>query len=103
MANPNPTKRGPIKDKPFRDALRMEILAMGDDAKGLRTIARSLIKNAVAKDNAAIREIADRLDGKVPQAIVGDDEYDPIQIATDEDRAKALAVFLGKAGGEEKK
>jgi hypothetical protein len=39
----------------------------------------------------------------VPQAIVGDDDYDPIQVATDEDRAKALAVLLAKAGAEEKK
>ena len=101
MANPHPTQRGPIKDKPFRDALRMEILAMGADHKGLRAIARSLIKNAVSNDNSAIREIADRIDGKVPQAIVGDDEYDPIQIeATDADRAKALAALLAKTAVE---
>src|ERR1035437_178138 len=97
MANPHPTKRGPIKDKPFRDALRMEILAMGDDHKGLRAIARALINKAIDNDTSSIREIADRIDGKVPQAIVGDDEYDPIQVATDDDRAKALAVFLAKA------
>lgn len=103
MANPHPTKRGPIKDKPFRDALRMEILAMGDDHKGLRLVARKLLDNAVNNDLSAIREIADRIDGKIPQAIVGDDEYDPIQVATDEDRVKALAVLLAKAAAEEKK
>jgi hypothetical protein len=100
MANPNPTKRGPIKDKPFRDALRMEILAMGDNHKGLRLVARKLLDNAVNNDLSAIREIADRIDGKIPQAIVGDDEYDPIQVATDEDRVKALAVLLAKAAAE---
>src|ERR1017187_8415518 len=96
MANPHPTKRSPIKDKPFRDALRMEILAMGEDSKGLRKVARKLLDNALNNDNFAIREIADRIDGKVPQAIVGDDEYDPIQVATDADRAKALAALLAK-------
>ena len=103
MSNPHPLKRGPSKDKPFRDALRMEILAMGEDHKGLRKIAKSLVGNAIAGDNVAIREIADRIDGKVPQAIVGDDDYDPIQVATDEDRAKALAAFMAKAGGGENK
>ena len=97
MANPHPVKRGLAKDKPFRDALRMEISSMGADFKGLRTIARALIDNAKSGDSPSIREIADRIDGKVPQAIVGDDEYDPIQVeATDADRAKALAALLAK-------
>ena len=79
----------------------MEILAMGEDSKGLRKVARKLLDNALNNDNSAIREIADRIDGKVPQAIVGDDEYDPIQIeATDADRAKSLAALLSKTGAE---
>src|ERR1017187_2511650 len=101
MANPHPTKRSPIKDKPFRDPLRMEIHAMGEDSKGLRKVARKLLDNALNNDNFAIREIADRIEGKVPQAIVVDDEYDPIQIeATDADRAKALAALLAKTAVE---
>jgi hypothetical protein len=68
MANP----RGQQRDKPFRDALRMELAAAGEDHRVLREIARNLIDVARHPDIAAlpaIREIADRLDGKPAQAI----------------------------------
>jgi hypothetical protein len=75
MANP----RGQQRDKPFRDALRMAIAdAEGDFAK-LRKVANALVKRGTAGDVQAIKEIADRLDGKVPTAIVGDEEYAPVQ------------------------
>lgn len=67
MANPT-GKSGP-RDKPFRDALRMELAAAGEDHKALRLIARNLIQLAASGDMQAIREIADRTDGKVAQAI----------------------------------
>ncbi len=60
------------KDKPFREALRMEIAALGDeDPKALRGLARRLLDMASAGDQslAAIKEVADRLDGKPAQAI----------------------------------
>jgi hypothetical protein len=59
------------KDKPFRDALRMEIAALGeDDPKALRGLARNLLAIASGADGLqAIREIADRLDGKPAQAV----------------------------------
>jgi hypothetical protein len=57
-------------------------LARGEKAKhpagSLRANAQLLLLKG---DVAAIREIADRLDGKVPQSIVGDDESDPIRYA----------------------
>lgn len=61
----------PNKDKPFRDALRMELAALGDDdPKALRGLARRLLATAAADDGlAAIKEIADRLDGKPAQAV----------------------------------
>jgi hypothetical protein len=31
-------------------------------------------------DMQAIKELADRMDGKVPQAVVGDDEHDAINL-----------------------
>ena len=76
MANP----RGQQRDKPFRDALRLEIAAAqdADDYRSLRTIARRLLGEAAGGDVAAIREIADRIDGKVPQAVVGDDDHPPV-------------------------
>lgn len=75
MANP----RGQQRDKPFRDALRMEaaLAERGEDTpapKGsLRWIARQLL-NRAGEETAAAKEIGDRLDGKPAQAIVGDEE-----------------------------
>lgn len=40
----------------------------------LRDIADALVNKAVEGDIAAIKEVADRLDGKVPQAVIGDEE-----------------------------
>ncbi len=60
------------KDKPFRDALRMELAAVGEDHKALRQIARNLISLATKDDQSAmqaIKEIADRMDGKPAVAI----------------------------------
>lgn len=61
----------PNKDKPFRDALRMELAALGDDdPKALRGLARKLLTIASGDDGLpAIKEIADRLDGKPAQAV----------------------------------
>ena len=78
MANP----RGQQRDKPFRDALRMEIAAAGEDHKALRKVARALLTKAASGDVHAIREIGDRMDGKVAQAVVGDDRSGPIMIVT---------------------
>lgn len=81
MANP----RGQQRDKPFREALRMEAnLADSQEAtpapKGsLRWIARQLLERA-GEETAAAREVGDRLDGKPAQAIVGDEEAAPIKL-----------------------
>ena len=65
------------KGKPFRNALRMEIAALGEDHKTLRDIARNLITLAGRGEKealSAIREIADRLDGKSAQMNGEDDD-----------------------------
>lgn len=67
-------------EKPFRDALRMQLLEAGEDHKALRAIAAKLMEKALEGDMQAIKELADRTDGKVPQAIVGDDDSDPIKL-----------------------
>jgi len=70
------------KDKPFRDAIRMEaqLAESGEETpapKGsLRWIARQLLIRA-GEETAAAREIGDRLDGKPAQAIIGGDDDDP--------------------------
>ena len=71
---------GRRQEKPFRDALRMEIAAAGEDHKALRIVAAKLLELAQSGDMQAIKELADRSDGKVPQAVVGDDELDPIKL-----------------------
>ena len=60
------------KDKPFADALRMELAAAGEDHKALREIARNLIELAKTSSKdalPAIGQIADRTDGKPAQAV----------------------------------
>src|SRR5882762_11457371 len=64
---------GGNRAKPFRDALKLEI-AQADGPRELRKIARALIKEAGSGNVMAIKEFADRLDGKVPQPVAGDDE-----------------------------
>ena len=75
---------GRQKERPFRDALRMEMAAadLGDTVdvkpRSIRAVARALIDKAMEGSEAAAREIADRIDGKVPQAVVGDSDHDPV-------------------------
>ena len=52
----------------------------GTDKTKLRAVADALVDKAMSGDVAAIKEVADRIDGKVPQALVGDDEFDPINL-----------------------
>lgn len=54
------------REKPFNDALR---LALRGDPLRLRRIAEKLAEKAEEGDLAAIREIADRLDGKPAQVV----------------------------------
>jgi len=79
MANP----RGQQRDKPFRDALRMAITDSKGNFKKLRKIADALADKAISGDVQAIKEVADRLDGKVAQSITGDDELDPIKVISE--------------------
>ena len=70
---------GRKQEKPFRDALRVEIAEAGENPKALRNIAKKLIALAEDGDMQAIKEFADRLDGKVVQTIGGDEDH-PLSI-----------------------
>ncbi|MSX98129.1 MAG: hypothetical protein F2743_08460 [Actinobacteria bacterium] len=73
----------PNKDKPFRDALRMEIAEAGENLRALRAIARNLIAQAGKDETSAlgaIKEVADRLDGRVAQPIAGADGEGAVQM-----------------------
>jgi len=76
---------GPWKDKLWRDTLRQTALQLVDDPrKGktkLEAAAVALFRSAIAGDVPALKEIGDRLDGKVPQALVGGDaDSQPIRV-----------------------
>ena len=82
----NPT--GARKTKEMREALR---IVLKDFEKGLLdkprnnmdAIVRAHVSKALEGDMAAIKEIYDRIDGKVPQGVVGGDEGDrPISLVT---------------------
>jgi hypothetical protein len=75
------------REKPFNDALR---IALRSDPHRLRRIAEKLAEKAEEGDLAAIREIADRLDGKPIQML---DRRDvPVTELTD---AELFAIAAG--------
>jgi len=90
---------GRVKAKPFREALEM---GLGSAANGeeclappgsLRWNARKLLEQG---DVQSIRELADRLDGKVPQAVVGDNDHDPLCVVTRIDRVIIPSPHTGR-------
>ena len=69
------------REKPFNDALRM---ALRGDPLRLRRIAEKLAEKAEEGDLAAIREIADRLDGKPGQFVDRHDVVTADELTNDE-------------------
>jgi hypothetical protein len=87
-------------EKPFATALRMELAAAGDSHRELRLIARNLITLARAGEPGAmqaIREIADRLDGKPKQEAEVTLRQALARELSDDDLA---AIALGAGDGE---
>jgi len=73
----NPGGRGK-KEKPWRDAIRRAITRHAEgDLQALDRAADKLVLQAIAGDMVAQKELGDRLDGKVAQALIGGDEDDP--------------------------
>lgn len=76
-----PGNQNAAKGKEFRQALkRVMARRSGNVSAGLEKVAETLLDAADAKEQWALREIMDRIDGKPAQAIVGDDEHDAISI-----------------------
>lgn len=99
---------GRSKEKPFLDALRLEIAAAGKDQFALRKVAAQMLKRAMAGDLAAATFIADRLDGKPVQAVANDGD-DPFEVAVtriervivDAEAGAALKADQDQGEGEE--
>lgn len=77
--NANPG--GKPKEKKFTDALRIavseEVTRKGAKTTKLRIIADGLVRAAMKGEGWAIQQVADRLEGKPAQAIIGGDDGDP--------------------------
>ncbi len=69
-------------DKIWRDAIRVSVMRAQDDpkkGKRLAGLADALVDAGMDGDVSALKEIGDRIDGKVPQGIVGQDNG-PIKV-----------------------
>ena len=84
------------KAKDWESALRRVLTQYETDnvprGEALTKIAEACIVQAMAGDKDARAEIANRLDGKPAQVLIGDDDEDPIQLS-------AIAIKLVKNGG----
>lgn len=67
------------KGRDWRDAIRRATARHGeaDYRKGLDKLADEFVKAVSEGDISAFKEYGDRIDGKVPQALIGGDEDDP--------------------------
>lgn len=83
------------KDKPWADALRLEINECAGDTKKIRLVARAVIDAAIGGDVQAAKEIGDRLDGKATQQIEHTGaEGGPIKTQAVKDEQSALEKLL---------
>jgi hypothetical protein len=70
----------PRKAKIFTNALLASLKKTdSEDVEAIQRIADKLVALAASGDVAAIKEVADRAEGRVPQAIGGDDELGAIK------------------------
>lgn len=93
--------KGAKPDKLMRDALMLELhrddtLSDGEKVKRLRRVAYALVAKAMEGDVAAIKEIHDRIDGKVPQAttIEGGETALKVETTTPLEAARQVAFAL---------
>ena len=70
--------KGRPATKPFREA--MQALVEGNK-EALVMAANALMARAMTGDVAALKEVADRLDGKVPSTVGGSTEVGPVRLS----------------------
>lgn len=86
----NPNGR-PKSSKLFNDMLRLAINGADGDMAELRKIADKLVEKAVAGDIQAIKEVADRLDGKPHQST-------DTKVSVDDDPLMAVIDWVAENG-----
>lgn len=95
---------GRPKTRPFKEAIdrAIERAERGDDgAISMDDIADALFAKAKSGDTAAIRELADRTDGKVVQGLEhSGPEGEPIEMISDNDAVRRMAHMMLKAKRE---
>ena len=76
----NPSGRR--KEKPWADAIKRALARREHTGSGadLNRLAETLLDKGAEGDMAALKGLGDRLDGKVPQGIVGDADFDPVRL-----------------------
>lgn len=73
----------PRRVKPWREAIVRAIKRREqDDPLALERLADKLLAAVEAGDVPAIKEFGDRVDGRVAQAIIGDNDADPVTVRT---------------------
>lgn len=75
MAAPLGNRNGAKKQRLLADCLKRELTQKPED---ILAIAHKVIASAKEGEPWAMQLIHDRVDGKVPQPVVGDNEEDPI-------------------------
>jgi hypothetical protein len=79
------------KDKPFRAALVRALGIADNNPEKLDKLAAALLARAQEGEVAALREVADRLDGKVPQGLEhSGDAPRPVAIITGVERGAPI-------------
>ncbi|MFJ6323325.1 MULTISPECIES: hypothetical protein [unclassified Rhizobium] len=88
----------PPKEKSFANMLNIAIKAATETGGSkLRAVADALIAKAITGDVAAIKEVADRLDGKVAQTIP-DDPSNPLHVRSARDLTDDELAIIAAGG-----
>lgn len=79
--NQHAKKANHKRPKIFTDSLLAALKKTDDEnVEAIQRIANKLVKLAESGDVQAIKEVADRIEGKVPQAVVGDQDGGPLTV-----------------------
>src|SRR5262245_30411755 len=87
------------KDLPFRAAIVRALGIADNDPEKLDVIAQKLVESAKDGKLDAIREIADRLDGKPAQTLQGDEE-NPLNVRHVIERIETVIIDPANTEGE---